>query len=336
MSLFEKTFWITIAIFLVLYIIAQMISHSFLKADELGCKIDRVPKSLIHNFPNQKVAKLIVDNYNDSIKSLNHTISKDFNGLFKPVIQRQIDGYLDKYYSVKGDYEELWNGVKGGVAKAMGKEEKAQKIAEKMAEQLLGDDFEEKFSVIKENINEVYTAQVRGAFNKMAYKMASTNENGINQKMLASMTKISKENLKEAFDRGATATSIIVAAGGITAIKLVSKLLLKFTSKIITKGVSNWFVTGASGLVGGAIGKFMFGSWGVVLGSVGGAVAAWLMTDKVALMIDEHFNRKDKKKELVEKINQYKSHLTCLYQQTYSKLLVQNATKLAKRLKQVE
>ncbi len=226
--------------------------------------------------------------------------------------------------------------MKGGVAKAMGKEEKAQKIAEKMAEQLLGDDFEEKFSVIKENINEVYTAQVRGAFNKMAYKMASTNENGINQKMLASMTKISKENLKEAFDRGATATSIIVAAGGITAIKLVSKLLLKFTSKIITKGVSNWFVTGASGLVGGAIGKFMFGSWGVVLGSVGGAVAAWLMTDKVALMIDEHFNRKDKKKELVEKINQYKSHLTCLYQQTYSKLLVQNATKLAKRLKQVE
>ncbi len=310
-----------------------MISHSFLKADELGCKIDRVPKSLIYNFPNQKVAKLIVDNYNGSIKSLNHTISKDFNGLFKPVIQRQIDGYLDKYYSVKGDYEELWNGVKGGVAKAMGKEEKAQKIAEKMAEQLLdkyysvkgdyeelwngvkggvakamgkeekaqkiaekmaeqllGDDFEEKFSVIKENINEVYTAQVRGAFNKMAYKMASTNENGINQKMLASMTKISKENLKEAFDRGATATSTIVAAGGITAIKLVSKLLLKFISKIITKGVSNWFVTGASGLVGGAIGKFMFGSWGVVLGSVGGAVAAWLMTDKVVLMIDEHFN----------------------------------------------
>ncbi|WP_104760487.1 hypothetical protein [Helicobacter cetorum] len=343
MSLFEKIFWSIIAVFFVLYIMAQIIAYSFLKADELNCQINELSYSLIANHPFPKPATIIIRDYNKAILAVNNSISRNFDELFNDIIKHKIDKYLDKHYTVTQDYKDLYNAVKGGINKAMGNEEAAQIIAEKMAEQLLGDDFEEKFSATRRNIQAVYEAYANEVIADMALGIGAENkEQEINYKMISDMERTTKANLRSLFGKGLAGASGV--AGGVVAAKIFAPMFSKIATKVATKFAAKGLIKGGVGAAGGAGGAGIGAALGSVVPGVGTAVGAgigaligaatlWFGTDKAVIMADEALYRDKYKKELITEIRAYKSKLVCLYQKAYNDLLINSATNMIEELK---
>ncbi len=360
MSLFEKTFWITLAILIVLSFTIKTMSYMFfLKADELECRIERVPSSLLDNQPNAKVAKVIVDNSNDSIKRLNNTIAKEFDKLFDPVIKHQIDKYLDKYeYSLFEDYKKTLGTAKEFAISWFTDTKEGQGMMKKLEDRLLGKDFNKRFSETQKNINDAY-GMVMADVDKLLSEMISRNKKK-DRKLLADMLEKVRElrnrSFESSFDRmmasGATtiggllATKILIGAATQGATQGVvkgaahgaakgvfqgaTKGSIKGVAKEATKGAAKGAAKGVAETlgVGSMLAGVPFGPIGMVIGGIIGTVGVWVGIDKLFMMGDKFLNRDDKKKELVKSVYRYKKELTCAYQQAYSKLLVEDTAKI--------
>ncbi|WQS04041.1 hypothetical protein KVC54_02815 [Helicobacter pylori] len=371
MSLFEKTFWITLAILIVLSFTIKTMSYMFfLKADELECRIERVPSSLLDNQPNAKVANVIVDNFNDSIKRLNNTIAKEFDKLFDPVIKHQIDKYLDKYdYSLFEDYKKtLGIGTEKEFAISWFTDTKeGQGMMKKLEDRLLGKDFNKRFSETQKNINDAY-GMVMADVDKLLSEMISRKNKKKDRKLLADMLEKVRElrnrSFESSFDRimangttigGLLATKILIGAAtqgetqGETpeVVKEVAhgatrgvfrgsiKGATKGSIKEVAKGATRGAVQGVAETlgVGSMLAGVPFGPIGMVIGGIIGTVGIWVGIDELFMMGDKFLNRDDKKKELVKSVYRYKKELTCAYQQAYSKLLVEDTAKILEILK---
>lgn len=250
--------------------------------------------------------------FDDSIGGLDRLTDAAFARM-----EGNVDGYLDWYYSLEGEYGRVSNLLIGELDNYM-----KEKLEESLEQK---DAFREVQDVIVKAI--AVHDEVQAEYRKVAEKIMADNrvdpafysinvrqqislENALNPPLQQDIIDL-KNRLMLSTGSGAVVGLVTAAIGKKIVAKIAGKTVLKTASKALTKVVaSKPFGTASGAAVGAAagaavgsllpgIGTMIGGVVGGVIGGVVGGVAA----DALILKLDEEMNREEFRKEILASID---------------------------------
>ncbi len=319
MGQFEKIFWITIAIFVIIWIILQSMTYFNSKGlvDKDYNSTILSPKNfetiiednefLKKNLRDSQTIQVLRTALKEQNANITQSIDNQLDNAFDPVYNN-IDTFLDYHYSVAGEYLELFAGATG-------------EIAEEIKEQLFGTDFESYLKNSQDEINSVYIESLKNYLNEVDSEATKGVDTDLNLDILAHLTdEISHRFTVQYVKAG-------VVAGGKMSLKVInvvsSKLATKAGAKLATKVASKTLTKGAAASTAAAAGVAC-GPFAWVCSPVA-AAAAWFGTDAIVISGDEYFNRDEFKNEIVAMLDSQKASLSSKLKNIYSEKLVKDS-----------
>lgn len=233
--------------------------------------------------------------------------------LFQPVYDA-VPKYLDAHYSILGQYAELKDAVQ-------------KKLEEKIREQLLGKDWDDRFSKVYEKSGRQFDTEYLSRFEFAIREEKQRKQHDIIEQYPClkelergiSWGDLSDKAVEDAKARIAKTGSILFigkTASGVTVLsaaiaqKIGAKITAKVGAKIAVKGGSV-AVGAAAGAATGALSCAPLGPFAIAC-AVGGAAAAWIVTDLAVVTLDEYLNRDEFEAELRQEIDNQKAEISKL------------------------
>jgi hypothetical protein len=217
-------------------------------------------------------------------------------------MESSVDGYLDWYYSLSGEYMRLGKLMTGEIEKYM-EDKLAEELGQTEALKPVLAGLEVALANHKVIVDE-YQQEVR--------KILAANQMQVPEFGAKGVPGISTDRiliLPTHFDVVAMKGRVVggVAAAGISAAivaKIVSKGMFKAAGKALSKlAISKVASTTGGAAIGAAIGSVVPGVGTVAGGVVGGAVGG-LVVDKLLLKLEEAISREDFKNEILVSIHE--------------------------------
>jgi len=339
LSRFEKIFWATILLFLIIYltiyIIAYQKNQTLIKDHNKSVKSKTVMKdilkenyqevvkytTIIKEVPDQSIREALEDNetlrsidydLQNQSESLEKIIEEYVNGAFG-LIYVNIDSFLDFHYSIIGEYTQL-----GAMATG--------EIEQSIQEHLFPPAFNRQLEGLNRILAKEFKTHARNHLQFIDKSLTQEVDTKLNSDLLERLKKDIEHNIKTQQIKITAVVSIGIAA--MVAKVVASKVALKATSKIAIKSSAKVATKGASAGTA-ALGGTLCGP-AVVICSPLLATAAWFGSDKLLLEADEYLNRDAFKKEIIASIDHQKEVLKADYKRIYIKSL----HKLSKEMKE--
>ncbi len=246
--------------------------------------------------------------------ALDQRIVREVDRLFAPVEQR-VEAYLDWYFTVLGEYQRLGAAVMGDLAELMKRKLEAHLFADKdfsaglaVIEQALAADALAQMSALSGELKEHLSAQVR----EKPCVLVALDPQGL-------------ERLHRDQWRAGGAALTGVAAGTTAAVigkNLVGAVVAKVAAKksfqtAASLGAKLEVKKGGGALASGLLATGACAPAGpfALLCGVGGALATWLVVDKVAIEIDERISREELRADILHALHEEKQRLIAALQQ---------------------
>jgi hypothetical protein len=292
-SIGSKSFSITMIVLAIPYFILTLAPQPIKDGPIISQQADRpidICRSENVDIKSKNLNNVIKKHRNDSQKSIIKHLEETSNQA-KIELSKNIDIYLNWYYSLPGEYQRLGNGL--------------YKLMINDKEQLATD--EEINKIIRKPILDAYSSSITKITNSVINpfaKLINTEFKSADADVMRCIGNNTPGLTRDHVASAGSATSGLVAARAIAvksstgiakkvAATTVGKLLFKTTAK---KGVSV-----AAGAGTGALAGLVCGPAALVCSSVGaivGGVTAWVLVDTGVIKIDEYFNRGEMKQSL--------------------------------------
>ncbi len=334
MAIFEKIFWFTIAIFVVLLIVLQIlasknrvllqnqeqkepVSQKLLKEVVREIEVIVDSKQILENLENSKNINIIHKDYQSRLLHLDSVIDLNIDKAFLHV-ENNVDGFLDFHYSVVGEYIELGAAATGEIAKTI-------------QDKLFGEDFPIYIEAASQIISDEYKQSVTKHLKTIDYLATQDVDRELNSKILQTLQSELDKNL----DIQKTKLGTFLAVGvGAKVINIIAvKLAAKAGSKLVAKGAIKMGakVTASAGAAtaGGVCGPLVW-----ICAPVA-ATLAWFGTDAVIIAGDEYLNREEFKKEILNTINEQKMAIKERYKNLYAKTFEKLSIELQQKYKEL-
>jgi len=301
--MFYKSFLITIIMlfmiyFAALYEVKNQIKIPDIKKEYNSFKAINFIKEINNILPQELSSlekKYILNNAIKIKKEISISIEHAYNDVYS-----QIPKFVDKHYTVTGEYAELYSILVGDIGNNL-----------------------KHVLYVETNFNDKI---IRSITSVMELNMFNLNKkiDKINQKVINNLEVGYKPNIKpyqdvidiikqDTMKRYREDSLQVVRYGGTittASILVMSKTIAKkLTLKIMAKSSTKVFLKyGTSGLtaVGGATVGSVIPGWGTAVGGVVGGVIGWFGTDKLIIEVDEYLNREEFEKELISLIVEQK------------------------------
>ena len=229
----------------------------------------------------------------------NQAIEERVDMAFAPVYER-IPGFLDRHYSIIGQYIELAHGVRGKLEEAF--------------ESWLYAGFAERVVTAEKAVAAVMNKEMRTKIEDLIRRESDTALPGLKltykhmleMRVADTVERFSVSALPTA--AGATVVGTGGAVAGAVGAKVVAKNMASATLKTLAKVGSGIFAKSAGVATGAAIGSFL-GPIGAVFGGVIGGGAAWLAFDGTVVNIAEYLNRDDFQRRLTKMVDEHKARV---------------------------
>ncbi len=307
MSRFEKIFWVSIAILVLVWGFLQFQAHSHLKTDQSAPSATKpVYKEVIkhivtivddnHTMHDRLQAMPIEQMLHSNQADLNQTIQTQVDNLFDPVYKR-IDPFLDYHYSVIGEYSEL--GLAAG-----------HKLQEAIRKRLLGEEFDKQVKALGISVDQHY----RSLFQAYANRLGTTLFAGLNPQLNAPLILSLDQQIKDRITLQKIKLGAVV--GTAIGVKIVSTIVAKIGAKMVTKGAIKGSAKVAASSEAASAGT-LCGPLAWICAPLAAGVV-WFGSDKVILQIDEKLHRKEMKQELIAMIDAQKAKLIHSLTNAYS------------------
>ena len=227
-------------------------------------------------------------------------------------IESNVDGYLDWYYSLSGEYMRLAKLMTGDIEKYM-EEKLVEKLKQQEALQPVFAGLEFALAASQKAINDEYQENFRKilADNRLQVpEFGAKNIPGIASAQIRALpTHPDVIAMRSRVVGGAAAAGIGAAIVG----KIVSKGIFKAAAKALSKvAISKAAGTAGGAAIGAAIGSIVPGI-GTLIGAAAGGIIAGVVVDKGLLKLEEAISREDFKKEILgavrESRDKFKSEL---------------------------
>jgi uncharacterized membrane protein len=334
-KIFWYSFWGIILILLIIYfsIIFSMSSQNVnLKQNSnqeiILFKITQNLPFILNKISSSEKKELLSSDIN---KSIDIQIDK----LYQPVFE-QIPKFVDKHYTVSGEYQEIFAYLFGNISKDI------EEIFFKNS------GFESEFNSTIDQIIFDSNKIIKNYISSINSEVAQDLRLNIDElKVFHSFANFPIEDLKQRFQTEITLlrTGGVISAGiaGSLFAKMIGKKIAgKMASKVAIKSGSKVLASvssaSAGAITGGAIGSAVpvvgTGAGAVVGGLISG-ITAWFITDKIVIEVDEYINRNEFQQELTEKIIIQKKELKNTIKHSYSQnlhLIEQNLTQNYKNI----
>lgn len=317
MSTFEKIFWGTILVFLILSVVLTIMASINTKNVEMRVPIlsqwsekllptDRIKSNLTNN-----EAK-VNESLNLGVLEVNHHIDNEINDLFYTV-ESNVDTFLDFHYSVFGEYSELITMANPN-----------DSIEDVIEDKLFSSDFTKKLDQKSKYINNKFMQSIKNH----SETITNIGMNGIDKQV--NTEALNRLNKDMEFNLATQATKMTAAASAAAyhfGPQLVAALGIKIAGKATAKAAGKGALkVGAKslGAGGAATAGALAGTWCGPLawicspvGAVVGAGSVWLGTDAVLVTGDEILNREDFKNEILVSLRDSKESLKSSYKKNY-------------------
>jgi len=254
----------------------------------------------------------IADSRKKIIANINKSVNLQLNQAFQPV-ERGIDNFLNWYYTVAGEYERLISVLSADAGRT---------VREQLHHHLFK---KANFSSSLDNINASIIAhnlkQLSHIINNISAKTKQ-----LLFKNSCTLPEITFSEI-DAFNRDYQRASASVITGGVIGMSIskgvgkaaTTAMVNKITGKKIFKGAISLLIKagakkgGSSFLVGiwsGVVAGLVCGPGCSIAGGIASGVAAWIAVDRLIIEVDEHLNRTEFKKEILNTITQQKKSLS--------------------------
>jgi len=330
LSKFEKIFWATILLFLILYITIYMIAyqknqtlveeHNISQADQTVMKeilkdnYKEVVKytTIIKEVPDESIKKSLENN--ESIAAIDYNLKNQQESIAKIIdtyinqafgtVYQNVENFLDFHYSIVGEYSEL-----GAMATG--------KIEESIRKRLFGDEFDQEIKGLNRVVTREFKLHTQKHQEFLNEHLTQDVDLKLNSEILEKLHEDIEHNIKAQQLKIGAVMSIGIAA--MVAKVVASKVALKATSKIAIKSSSKLAAKGATSGAAAATGA-LCGPAMVVCSPIL-ATAAWFGSDALLIGADEYMNRDAFRKEIIEAIEYQKEVLKRDYKKLYGKSL---------------
>ena len=316
MSLFEKIFWATLFLFLVVYLFLVFLasgksvkstdesnlsppaSRNIIQEIEIIVSSDRMRRNLENN---QTILE-IKENLNDNLGKIDQKIDKELDQAFHTVYQN-IDTFLDFHYSVIGEYIELGSMATGTIGKTV-------------QEKLFGSDFSTQLAHALNAVSDEYTQRLSDHFHFISQKATMKVDGDLNSQVITDLQKQIDQNVKI---QGGKIAVLIAAKLMPKIAKIASaKIAVKSSGKIAAKVAAKLGTKSAAAATGAASGA-LCGPLVWICSPVA-AAALWFGTDAAISTADEFYNRDEFKQDIIDSLklqqDTLKSRLKKLYQKS--------------------
>jgi hypothetical protein len=218
-------------------------------------------------------------------------------------MESNVDGYLDWYYSLTGEYTRLAKLMTGDIEKYM-EEKLVEKLKQQEALQSVFAGLEVALAASQKAVDDVYQEDFRKilAENRLQVpEFGSRNIPGIASAQIRALpTHPDVIAMRSRVVGGAAAAGISAAIVG----KIVSKAIFKAAAKTLSKvAMSKAAGTAGGAVIGAAIGSVVPGI-GTLIGAAAGGIIAGVIVDKGLLKLEEAISREDFKKEILGSIRE--------------------------------
>jgi len=329
-SKFEKIFWSTILFFLFLFILLHFFaSREFYQnrekhrqpplwtqtaEKEIEVIIDS--KRLKENIENNETKKIILHDLEDKIKNMNTLITQESREIFQ-VAHNNIDRFLDFHYSVIGEYIELGSMATG-------------KIEEHIQEQLFGKSFSSQMDSMLTQLSLKHQENIKSHLHIMHTQASEGVDISLNKEALERL----QEDVNQHFliQQGKLGTLIVATLAAKMTKVIATKLAAKQAGVIATKASAKAGMKTTAALSGASAGT-LCGPFVWICSPIA-AATLWFGTDAIIVSVDEHINRDDFKKEIIDTLNEQEFKLTTQLQKYYSQSLQEFSQKALEEYKQ--
>lgn len=302
---FEKYFYWTLAVCLVLYIILNLLAYNtqVQKLSKGTVLEDVFEKILETDAIKENISKFELEinkSLNAEIDDMNQRIDQEVDSAFNGV-QGNVDTFLDFHYSVIGEYTEL--GV--GAAEAVGY---GVSLEDHIKDKIFGDGFNNQLSNLHNSLEGHYLDSANNHFKAIeSYAFEGVDSEIIDYKALDQLkSDFTSRNLADSVAKfgGLAARGTIQKASAAIVTKTVSRIASKIPAKAVAKfGAKRIIGVGLSSVLGlGA--AAVCGPCGIVV-----AIAVWFLFDYLFVAGDEYLNRDEMKAEIMTGINESKEAL---------------------------
>ncbi len=225
-------------------------------------------------------------------------------------LETNVDGYLDWYYSLPGEYARIMHLLVGQIETYM-----IRKLEESL---LAGEPFKNVELALSKAMAEHETAlqayheaarrimdENRVAPPKDADKVSVERRISLNEVLNPSMH-VDVIGFHPRIGGGAVAAGVVSAAVAKKIVgKVAGKNVIKLAAKSLAKVVAGKTAGSAGGAAAGAVAGFaVAGPAGAVVGGVVGGLAAGVTVDKMLLMLEEAISREDFKQEILAAVQE--------------------------------
>ena len=234
----------------------------------------------------------------DPLAETDQAIEERIDMAFAPVYER-IPRFLDRHYSIVGQYAELSQAALGTLEEAI--------------ESRLFAALPERIGTATEAVAGVMHEEMRTEIEDWIRRESQTVPPGLTT-TYERMLEVTVADTVERFTVSAVPSAVVAVgagAGSTVAVAVVAKALAKkmmASAAVKTVGKVGGGIWGRLGgaAAGAAIGSVL-GPVGTVVGGVLGGVAAWLALDGAVVNIDERLHRGDLERELTELVDEQKA-----------------------------
>ncbi|OCL83865.1 hypothetical protein [Arcobacter porcinus] len=248
-------------------------------------------------------------------EEINIKIDEEVDYLFKNIIDKNIDKYLDMHYSFTGSHIEL------GIL-AFGDYD------EFISAQLLGKDFFSKIDKVKNKIDIFYKQNEQELLNFIENKAFQGFEMEITK---SDSLKISELiNIEKSKLMTKVTSSLAVGLGAVIAMKISAKIAAKITVKTSAKMATKAAASGAGATTGISCGP------AVLICSSILAVGSYIATDIAVNKGDEFFSKEALKNDILEILNEEKENIKNQYKLIYGTNLEEITIKYKEILQNVD
>ena len=218
-------------------------------------------------------------------------------------MESNVDGYLDWYYSLSGEYMRLAKLMTGDIEKYM-EEKLVEKLKQQEALQPVFAGLEVALALSQKAVNDEYQQEVRKILVESRLQVpefGAKNIPGIASAQIRTLpTHPDVIAMRSRVVGGAAAAGIGAAIVG----KIVSKGIFKAAAKALSKvAISKAAGTAGGAAIGAAIGSVVPGI-GTLIGAAAGGIIAGVVVDKGLLKLEEAISREDFKKEILGSIRE--------------------------------
>lgn len=333
-SIFEKIFWFTIAIFVILFVIMQIlasqnrakynnpkeskpVSEKLLKEVIREIEVIVDTKQILKNLESNRTLDIINQDYNTQLKLLNLQIDLNIDKAFLHV-ENNVDNFLDFHYSIIGEYTELGAAATGEIGKTI-------------QEELFGDDFDIYIEAASQVISNEYRQSAYTHLKTIDYLATQDIDQELNSQIIQTLQNEIDKNLD--IQKVKLGTLLAVGIGAKVINIIVVKLAAKAGSKLAAKGAiklgAKVTASAGAGLAGGVCGPLVW-----ICAPIA-ATLAWFGTDAAIIAGDEYLNREEFKAEILTAINEQKIGLKEHFKHSYRDAFLKLSQELQQRYKEL-